>query len=438
MLSSGFKALRGQALIRSLLLISPLFFLTVNEWTNVVVLFLSISALWFLLRRPKAVSNSALSNGATSSESRLIPWVLAGPLLAVIMGQLFRADFYPPNLDAPLRFVLCIPIYMALTRGWAAKSGAQPITLQWVQSVLPVTLIWTFLFTLKWPSYWGAGLTTYFVDPLSFGSYCLLFSFLSLAGLTCFWSEMSWQKRILSLAGIACGIYLSVASGSRTGWLNLPVFMLLWMGFCLKPRIGLGRTLFLAAVLLALIVVLLIAKPNLANKFILAYQEIRAYQWSAMNPDSSVTLRISFYRMGYFYFMEHPWSGWGDLGWMARMNAPELMVYASPAAREFPSHGFHNEIINSAVRSGVWGLVSSTLLFAVVIYRACRGLIHGFGSSQLIALMLLIFILHLLSAGMTTEVTNLVFLVSFIGLTLAVMLAEQGIASGEAARQKQI
>jgi hypothetical protein len=51
--------------------------------------------------------------------------------------------------------------------------------------------------------------------------------------------------------------------------------------------------------------------------------------------------------------------------------------------------------------------------------------------------MLLIFILHLLSAGMTTEVTNLVFLVSFIGLTLAVMLAEQGVASGETARQKQ-
>jgi uncharacterized membrane protein len=33
---------------------------------------------------------------------------------------------------------------------------------------------------------------------------------------------------------------------------------------------------------------------------------------------------------------------------------------------------------------------------------------------------------HLLVAGMTTEITNLVFLGSFIGLTLAVFFGEQG------------
>jgi hypothetical protein len=33
---------------------------------------------------------------------------------------------------------------------------------------------------------------------------------------------------------------------------------------------------------------------------------------------------------------------------------------------------------------------------------------------------------HLLVAGMTTEITNLVFLGSFIGLSLAVLFGEQG------------
>ena len=38
----------------------------------------------------------------------------------------------------------------------------------------------------------------------------------------------------------------------------------------------------------------------------------------------------------------------------------------------------------------------------------------------------MIFMTHLLVAGMTTEITNLVFLGSFIGLTLAVLFGEQG------------
>jgi hypothetical protein len=42
-----------------------------------------------------------------------------------------------------------------------------------------------------------------------------------------------------------------------------------------------------------------------------------------------------------------------------------------------------------------------------------------------VSLTLLVFISHLFIAGLTTEITNLVFLSSFIGLTLAVLLGEQ-------------
>jgi len=37
---------------------------------------------------------------------------------------------------------------------------------------------------------------------------------------------------------------------------------------------------------------------------------------------------------------------------------------------------------------------------------------------------ILFLMLHMLSAGMTTEVTNLVFLASFLGLTISVLVSE--------------
>ena len=102
------------------------------------------------------------------------------------------------------------------------------------------------------------------------------------------------------------------------------------------------------------------------------------------------------------------------------------MQFASQYARESPKHGFHNEIITNAVRSGVWGLMASLSFFGIVFMRAIQGLsLKSSGEHRLVSLTLLVFITHLFVAGQTTEITNLVFLSSFIGLTLAVLLGEQ-------------
>jgi len=130
--------------------------------------------------------------------------------------------------------------------------------------------------------------------------------------------------------------------------------------------------------------------------------------------------------MGVIYFLERPFAGWGDLSWMAQMSRPELAQFATEYARESPKHGFHNEIITNSVRSGICGFISSIAFFCMVFLRAIQGLkLKSTGEHRIISLTLLIFICHLFIAGLTTEITNLVFLSSFIGLTLAVLLGEQ-------------
>jgi O-antigen ligase len=164
-------------------------------------------------------------------------------------------------------------------------------------------------------------------------------------------------------------------------------------------------------VFISLLFVLLLSNGYLLDKFILGWKEISNYKLNQVNADTSVELRLSFYRMGIMYFLERPFAGWGDLAWMAQMNRPELAQFASEYARESPKHGFHNEIITNAVRSGVWGLIASLSLFGVVFIRAIQGLnLKSNGEHRIVSLTLLVFISHLFIAGLTTEITNLVFL----------------------------
>ena len=107
------------------------------------------------------------------------------------------------------------------------------------------------------------------------------------------------------------------------------------------------------------------------------------------------------------------------------MNSPEIVQYASEYARGFPEHGFHNEILTSAVRSGIWGLVSSVAFFLFPITWAIKILQKSINVDlKLFGFFILFFMLHILLAGMTTEVTNLVFLASFLGLTISVLVGE--------------
>ena len=129
--------------------------------------------------------------------------------------------------------------------------------------------------------------------------------------------------------------------------------------------------------------------------------------------------------MALFYFLHNPIKGWGDLGWKELMNSPDIVQYASEYARNFPEHGFHNEILTSAVRSGIWGLVSSIAFFLFPIIWAVKILQESINADlKLFGFFILFFMLHMLLAGMTTEVTNLVFLASFLGLTISVLVGE--------------
>ena len=414
---------------RSLVIVSPVFLLTVKHWTNLVVLFVFVGSLFFLFQREKVTPQKA---DAVNRWRLTIALTLIGPVLAVGMGQLLRGEFYPPNFDAPLRIALCGPIFLAISNGWLHEKAKDPITFLWMKYTFPGMLLWTFIYRPSWSTSWSAFLiTTYYVDLITFGSLTLLFSILSIATLNFFWQKLSMAHRIFMLIAALSGLYLSVMSGSRTGWLGLPIVLFIWMSCFAWKQYGKANAILGALLLLGGILLFIPLQPVLLEKIYLAQSEISKYHWNSLNPDNSVGMRISFYRMAVFYFLENPINGWGDLGWMKLINSPEISQYATTFTQNYAKNGFHNEILTSTVRSGIWGLISSIALlftpvvFAINIHSKCISYTIKF-----LTLFLLFFMTHMIVAGMTTEVTNLVFLASFFGISLAVVTGDIFVSGG--------
>jgi O-antigen ligase len=272
---------------------------------------------------------------------------------------------------------------------------------------------------------WETYLTTYFVDPLTFCSYALLFSLLSISGLIYFNKKMSRLNIFFSLISIVVGLYLSISSGARTGWLGLPIIIIIFW-HTLKTEFNIKKANAFILILMMIIGVLIYYNSNFQNKLFLALQQFSSYKLNELNIDTSIGMRLSFYRMGIQYFIERPWCGWGDLSWMHYMNRAEFIRYASEFTRESPKHGFHNEIITSSVRSGIWGLMSSVCLFAGVAYLAIKGMCIKISiEHRAISFTLFVVIVHLFFTSFTTEITNLTFLSAFIGIIISVLLGEK-------------
>ena len=322
-----------------------------------------------------------------------------------------------------MRIALCSPIFLAISFGWLYKDGAQPITFLWMKYCFPLALIWTFTYKPSWSTNWGHHvITTYFVDVISFGSITLLFAILSFASLSFFWSRMSWLSRMISLLAFLIGLYLSIKSGSRTGWLSFPVFLyILFWGYIL-PTQGRLKSFLIILFVLVLILIFIQFSPFFAQKVLNAVTDVTNYNWNSQSVEGSADLIISFFRMAIFYFLQNPIKGWGDLGWQALVDSPEIIQFASKHARHFAQHGFHNEVLTNAVRSGIWGLVTSISFFVFPTIVAIKSFHKP--ACRFSAFFIIFFMLHIFLTGMTTEITNLVFLASFYSLTIAVMVGE--------------
>ncbi len=389
-----------------LLVVSPMFVLTIKGWIS-GILFASSAVAMFMLCVDLKCNSPIFPRQNTWLWCCVILFTL--PMIAIFLGQSGRQDYVGRDYDSPSRFLLCIPILLVLFQH--RFDVLKPL----VYTMPGAIFITVIVVTLSPDKTWGPlndpvhfRASTYFVDPLTFGSLNLTLGLCCLLSIDLYGRD-TWGVRIYKAAGFTVGLYLSIASGSRTGWLAFPLVSVVWLSL----KVTRYRVL-------ALISVLLLAGSGyylsitVQQRLDLAGQEIMSYQWNALNPQTSVGDRLSFLRMAVFLFTQKPWSGFGDHGLSEFINHPELNRYALRTTQEWALRsGFHNEITTNMVRSGVWGLLSSSALFVIPALFFIRSLYGGSPQAQKIAVLALGYLACTFISGMTTEVFNLKFTASF-------------------------
>ena len=392
--------------LRTVLVLSPLFLLTVKGWISGVLLVsgaLAILILWMDFKHDVPIF------------PKDNPWlwgfvILFGlPVVAIFLGQSGRLDYVGRDYDSPARFLLCIPILLVLFQ-------RRLDVVRWLVYAMPVTIFLTYIaITLNSNNVWQPQTpyraSTYFADPLTFGSVNLTLGLCCLLSIDLYGRD-DWRIRIYKGAGFIVGVYLSVSSGSRTGWLALPVVLVLWV----QRRMTRYRIPLLLSVLLVAGGSYSVS-TTLQQRLDLAGQEIMSYRWNALNVQTSVGDRLSFLRIAAFVFTQRPWFGVGDQGISEFINHPDLNQYALRETQEWALRsGFHNEIATNMVRSGVWGLLASSALFAMPAVFFLRSLYATSPQIKKIALLALGYLVCTFVSGMTTEVFNLKFTASFHAL----------------------
>lgn len=395
-----------------LIALSPALYLGVKHWiTNLSILALLVVVYHLFQVRAKL-------------KLRQIPYIRAIALVfliytaAIMISQLGRFSFtYRPYLDQG-RWLIGLPVFIFL---YYVRINFTKI-LDWVA---PICILAAFIGStyLNPSDAWGDRATVFHIDPLAFGFMNLSIGLMCLASVAVDIYKKNYSiNTLVKLLAFALGVYLSIRSGSRSGWAALPVVVILLFYVLYRPGFwkGVIFTLLASASVFALYQINNIVKTRVDTLF----YELLQYPWSGgVAQDTSVGLRVTFYRLGYYYFSHSPLFGWGERGYGEIKNAAELLAFSTQYARDFAFGAlFHSEWLTQSVRFGIFGLLGVLWVFLLPMRLFARFM--NLGNDFLkVACMGFAYMICQLVASLGDEVFNHKGSVTFSAIIIAGLLA---------------
>lgn len=299
-----------------------------------------------------AVSHFRIFNLLHTNEKMLVRFTLLIFLYTAIAGFLLHSpgenSRYWASLENQLNWLLPLLVLISLYLGWIK------IRLEYFKLIIAFAAI-------------TAGLCMFYNMAMGFGRWQLLhghaidFGNLSmLAGLFCFlfFVEAENQRtRFLYFAAFLLSIATSLYSGTRGGWIGLP--MVLWLFWRWQ---FLSRRQWMVIIFCIVAFGLLIVLTDNSIKYRLLLIHSDTQRW--LNGDSfnnSTGLRLEMWRVAFRGFIDHPFLGVG-LG--------EYFAYKANiiAAGDAPAHILrfkspHNEYLNVILSFGIIGTLAYAAFF---------------------------------------------------------------------------
>ena len=207
------------------------------------------------------------------------------------------------------------------------------------------------------------------VMPIQSGNISLSLGLLSLCAMAWAYRQRKQGEALFYLMATLFGMLGSLLSGSRGGWLLLPLILIAWyrlFGTWFSRRIKL--TLLSSLLLLGLLSTL--PQFGVAQRLAEAKQDMALYL-SGGDQNTSLGYRLQFWRSAWHSFVEKPLFGWGPKSIRHSQEQQYKAGELSQAAFEFNGHA-HNQYLDQMAKYGLVGLGCLLALFFVPLALASR------------------------------------------------------------------
>lgn len=274
--------------------------------------------------------------------------ILLCMLLAVFLGGLvtWLAHGDPlAEFDLTTRYLLVVPILLTLR--------VQPPRPGWVWAGLATGSVAAAGLAMWERTVEGAPRAFGFTGGIQFGDLALMMGILCAAGFM--WARRQHSGRWWQLAmvvGVICGGYASLASGSRGGWVALPVVFVLF-GIAYIRRGNRRRALLCIAVLMAVLAIAVATSSMVKSRYDEALSDIQSFQQG--QTDTSIGNRFALWQALSAMTPERPWLGWAQRDY--RSHLTQLVDQGSLSEDAAGLANSHNTFLEIWVHQGLITLI---------------------------------------------------------------------------------
>lgn len=316
---------------------------------------------------------------------------LAGLLLLALVGLAYRFAGWSPDTKTPL-LVKALLVYAGVLTAvnfyHGVSWGAYHIPLA---IVLATPFVWLIQSDGIEPefAYWGAmggalvgvvaAVETGGLDgvrsgglfnPIIFGGFGLILATVSLGA---FWfkprviSAPVWSLLVVlcALAGMAS----SLLSGSKSGWIGMPILLLLLWPIVRSLFRGRPKTSWAVAAVVAFVTAQVLWHGPIVGRVIDAFDGALAYfNGGGQVTEGSVGPRLELWRYGLSSITEHPLMGLGRDGLVVDLHQKALAGEYAPLLAKLQT--MHNEFLDAWVTYGLFGFLATVGVYVSLFWQA--------------------------------------------------------------------
>lgn len=345
---------------------------------------------------------------------------LASPLVATLVSEIWYGRFVANLLDAPSRFLLAIPILLAVRR-------LDRDTLRWSDLSFAFGAISALMVLLLTHDGGGARLAGSFLDAIHFGDIALVLGALSALSLN-WWKKDPLAVRVLKLIGLVAGAYASVLTETRGGWVAIPVVALLV--YVRGSHRSTARRWIVPLSILLGIVLVGVASTAVRDRVWLVWSDL--VQYSHGYKDTSTGVRLQLYEAAFSILRTHFLFGAGPNGFADSMAALANAGKVSPLAADFGRGETHNQLLFYAANYGVIGALAGLALHGVPCMMFWKYMRAPARPTRCAAFMGFTFTVCFFIFGLSVETFDLKMVASFYATVIGIL---GGIATSRAANR---